>query len=101
MSVASTPHVRTESSRVVDIAVPGSSTLRLALVTDGSAGPTLVVSQGFGGGAEPFRRPDYCGPPIRLPPSVLPDLVEALGALGDELSRILHWAHRGGMKNTA
>lgn len=74
----------TETHRVVDVPVAPSSTLRVAMVTDGDAGKALVLSHGFGGGAEPFRRPNWCGPPIRLPVEVLPALRRALDVLADE-----------------
>lgn len=76
-----TPTTRTETHTVVDIPITGGSTLRVAHVEDGPGGPTLVLSHGFGGGEEPFRRPDWCGTPIRLPASALPALRDALEAL--------------------
>lgn len=75
---------RTEVHRVVDVAIPGGSTLRASLVQDAPEGPLVVLAHGFGGGAEPFRRPDWCGLPVRLPASVLPDLRLALEALDEE-----------------
>lgn len=75
---------RDVSHRVVDIPVPGSSTLRVALAEDGEAGEVLILSHGFGGGDRPFTRPDYCGLPIRLPAEVLPELRRALELLEDE-----------------
>ena len=77
----SAPQPRTETHRVVDLPTSGSSTLRLALVEDGDAGDVLILSHGFGGGDEPFRRPEWCGSPIRLPAAVLPELRRALEAL--------------------
>ena len=77
------PKARQLEHRVVDVSF-GSSTLRVALVDDGPAGRGLVISHGFGGGDEPFRRPDYCGTPITVPASALPDLRDALEALADE-----------------
>lgn len=69
-----TPTTRTETHTVVDIEIPGGSTLRISRVEDGPEGPTLILAHGFGGGNEPFRRPDWCGTPIRLPAAVLPQL---------------------------
>lgn len=77
---------RTESRRVVDVEIAGGSTLRVALAEDGKAGPVLIVAHGFGGGEEPFRRPDYCGAPIRLPASILPQLRQALEVLAEDAS---------------
>lgn len=77
---------RTELHRVVDVQIPGGSTLRVAMVEDAPDGTTLLLAHGFGGGAEPFRRPDWCGPPIRLPASVLPQLRLALEVLGEDES---------------
>lgn len=74
---------RQELHRIVDVEVRGNSTLRVALVEETPEGPTLVLSHGFGGGDEPFRRPDWCGTPIRLPASVLPALRQALEALDE------------------
>lgn len=76
-----TPAVRTETSRVVDLPIPGGSTLKVAVAKDGKAGDVLILAHGFGGHGETFRRPDYTGPPIRVPAEVLPQLVEALKAL--------------------
>jgi hypothetical protein len=72
---------RTVDHRVVNVATYGNATLRIALVDDGPAGRVLIISHGFGGGDEPFRRPDYCGPPIQVPASVLPELLVALEEL--------------------
>lgn len=81
---------RTELHRVVDISVPGGSTLRVSLVRDGPEGPALVLAHGFGGGAEPFRRPDWCGLPIQTDLGRLRDLCAKAGttlaALDDHLS---------------
>lgn len=74
---------REERHQVVDIEVRGNTTLRVALVEEAPEGPTVVLAHGFGGGGEPFRRPDWCGAPIRLPASVLPQLRQALEVLGD------------------
>lgn len=74
---------REVTHRVVDIEVPGASTLRLALARDGQAGEVLVISHGFGGGGEAFRRPDWCGLPITVPASILPELRQALAALDE------------------
>lgn len=75
---------RTELHRVVDVQVPGGSTFRVATVEDGPEGKMLLLAHGFGGGDEPFRRPDWCGPPIRLPASVLPQLRLALEVLAED-----------------
>lgn len=75
---------RTETHRVVDVEIPGGSCLRVALAEDGDAGDVLVISHGFGGGDQPFRRPDYCDPPIRVPASALPEIRLALEALSEE-----------------
>lgn len=75
---------RTETHRVADVEIPGGSTLRVALAEDGNAGDVLVISHGFGGGDRPFTRPDYAGPPVRVPASVLPELRLALDALAEE-----------------
>lgn len=74
---------RTETRRVVDVAISGGSTLRIALAQDAGAGDVLVISHGFGGGDRPFTRPDYCGLPIRLPAEVLTDVRAALDALAE------------------
>ena len=74
------PTVRTETHRVVDVSTGGNRTLRIALAEDGEAGTTLIVSHGFGIG-DGFHRPGYCGPPLRLPASVVGDLRAALEAL--------------------
>lgn len=76
--------VRTETSRVVDIPIAGGSTFRVAVARDGEAGDVLILAHGFGGGDQPFRRPDYTGPPIRVPADVLPELRAALEALESE-----------------
>lgn len=75
---------RTLHHRVADVEIPGGSCLRVALAEDGNAGDVLVISHGFGGGDRPFTRPDYAGPPIRLPASVLPELRLALEALQED-----------------
>lgn len=77
------PTVRSEHHRVVDIGVPGGSTLRVALAHDPKAGDTLLLAHGFGGGAESFRRPDWCGPPIQVSADVLDDLRAALEVLAE------------------
>lgn len=74
---------REELHRIVDVEVHGNSTLRVAFVEDTPEGPTIVLSHGFGGGDEPFRRPGWCGAPIRLPASTLPQLRAALEALSE------------------
>lgn len=75
------PSVVVESRRVVRIEILGNSTLDVARVDDGPEGPTLILSYGFTGGAERFKRPDHYGTPIRLPAWMLPHLVAALQAL--------------------
>lgn len=76
-----TPAVRTERHTVVDIPIAGGSTLRVAVAQDGEAGDVLILAHGFGGGDQPFRRPDYTGPPIRVRAEVLPEMRAALEAL--------------------
>lgn len=75
------PDVRTEVHRVADVPTSGASTLRLAFVPDVDDGDVLVISHGFGGAGEPFRRPGWCGSPIRIPASAIPGLVAALEEL--------------------
>lgn len=77
------PAVRSELHRVVDVAVPGGSTLRIARVHDAKAGDTLLLAHGFGTD-ETFRRPDYCGPPIQVSADVLDELRAALDVLAEE-----------------
>lgn len=69
-------NVRTDVHRSVHVDTGGGTTLKVTRTED-----ALILSHGFGGGEEPFRRPDWCGTPIRLPASVLPELLQALKAL--------------------
>lgn len=67
---------------MIDLPAGGNSTLRLALVDDGAAGRVVILSHGFGEGSG-FHRPAFCGTPVRLPASILPELRAALAALED------------------
>lgn len=78
----------TRTVRSVDIALgPGRTTLRCTLTLDDQAEPeALILAAGFGGAdtGDPFLRPSWGEGPIRLPASILPELVVALRALGDD-----------------
>jgi uncharacterized protein (DUF1778 family) len=69
--------VNTQPHRVVDIPTSPGATLRVAMVHDGDAGEVLILAHGFGSGDD-FRRPEWCGSPLRLPAASLPDLRRAL-----------------------
>lgn len=75
-------HDTEQTPKLVDLPTGGTSTLRLAVVEDGDGGRVLIASHGYGIG-EAFHRPAFCGPPLRLPASVLPQLVAALEELAE------------------
>lgn len=69
-------NVRSETHRSVTMDTGGGTTLKVTRTED-----AVVLAHGLGGDGEAFRRPDWCGTPIRLPASVLPQLRDALEAL--------------------
>lgn len=71
-------NVRTETHRSVHVDTGGGTTLKITRTED-----AIVLAHGLGGDAE-FRRPDWCGTPIRLPASILSELRDALAALEGE-----------------
>lgn len=74
-------NVRTETHRSVRIDTGGGTTLKVT-----RTGDAIVLAHGLGGDGEPFRRPDWCGTPMRLPASVVADLIAALEALNGLVS---------------
>lgn len=69
-------NVRTETTRSVHVETSRSTMLKITRTED-----AIVLAHGL---SDPFRRPEWCGTPIRLPVSVLPELRRALEALEDE-----------------
>lgn len=78
----------TRQVRTYDLPLgPGRMTLRMARVEAGHDEPaTLVLSCGFGGsdGTE-FRRPPWETLPLRVPAEIIPELIEALQQLQEEI----------------
>lgn len=81
----STPEVRDCFVRSVDVALgPGRATLRVSLVEgDGDSAPTVILAAGFGGAAT-FHRPPWLDGPIRVPVTVVADVVAALQTLAGD-----------------
>ena len=75
----------TRTVETVDIALgPGRTTLRVSLSRSPAGEPdTLVLAAGFGGAetGDPFLSPEWCGQPLTLPASVLPELRAVLERL--------------------
>lgn len=72
---------KTKTIRTVDLDLGGRSKLRICLVHDEKGEPeSLLLSRGFGDGPA-FYRPGWEPLPLHLPPSAIPDLVQALQAL--------------------
>ncbi|MDA1104649.1 MAG: hypothetical protein O2956_13755 [Gemmatimonadetes bacterium] len=69
---------RTEVHEIIDLPC-GGSTLRLALIRDGSDG-RLLIAHGFDSGSA-FHRPAWCTAPLTIPATAIPELRAALDVL--------------------
>jgi hypothetical protein len=74
----------TRQVKTLDLDLGGRSKLRICLVHDGKGEPeSLLLSRGFGDGPA-FYRPGWEPLPLHLPPSAIPDVIEALRALEEK-----------------